>query len=195
MKNVFSQPEPSVSGLSYFPDYIDKSYEDYLISLVDSDDWNCDLKRRVQHYGFRYDYKARQVSKESYLGEMPFWLSLCCERLHKEGRCTNQPDQVIINEYLPGQGIASHVDRINCFGDPVITLSLGSPCIMEFTHMTTGEKAPIHLRARSLAVMSGESRYDWKHGIRPRKSDTIGGEKISRSRRISITFRNVILAE
>ena len=153
MRDLFGEPERSVPGLNYFPDYIERADETDLITLVDENDWMHDLKRRVQHYGFRYDYKSRQVLAESYLGNMPSWLDVWCNRLHEEGHCTNVPDQVIVNEYLPGQGIASHVDRIHCFGDPIIILSLGSSCVMDFTHIATGEKIPTMLGVRSLAVI------------------------------------------
>ena len=35
-----------------------------------------------------------------------------------------------VNEYLPGQGIAQHVDCVPCFGGTVASLSLLSPCTM-----------------------------------------------------------------
>lgn len=44
--------------------------------------------------------------------------------------------------------------------------------------------------------MSGESRFDWTHGITPRKFDMIntvdGPDIISRGTRISVTFRRVV---
>lgn len=52
------------------------------------------------------------------------------------------------------------------------------------------------LKSRSLLIMSGESRFDWTHGIIPRKFDVIntvdGPDVICRGTRISITFRRVI---
>lgn len=105
------------------------------------------------------------------------------------------PDQVIINEYLPGQGITRHIDCVPCFGESVASLSLGSQCVMEFTHAKTGEKQQQQLDPRSIVVLAGEARYDWQHSIPQRKSDMWDGEKRMRGRRISLTFRTVILTK
>lgn len=40
---------------------------------------------------------------------------------------------LLINEYLPGQGIMPHTDGPEIFGTPVMVLSLLSPCKMEFS--------------------------------------------------------------
>ncbi|OWY90651.1 Alkylated DNA repair protein alkB 8, partial [Phytophthora megakarya] len=45
--------------------------------------------------------------------------------------------------------------------------------------------------ARSLAVMSGASRYMWEHAIVPRTFDVIDGKQVNRQRRVSITFRKI----
>ena len=195
MKDLFETFEAPIPRLNSIPEYIDRATEGELLARVDRNDWICDIKRRVQHYGYSYDYNAGQLTTDAHIGALPDWLSIWCERLHKDGVCSVQPDQVIVNEYLPGQGIASHIDRARCFGDPIIVISLGSSCIMDFTHDKTGEKIHKLLEPRSLYVLSGESRYDWLHGIRPRKTDRILGEKVHRGRRVSITFRNVILIE
>lgn len=41
-------------------------------------------------------------------------------------------DQLIINEYTPGQGINPHIDNPTLFSSPIVSLSLGSDCVMEF---------------------------------------------------------------
>ncbi|KAJ3098838.1 hypothetical protein HDU97_003701 [Phlyctochytrium planicorne] len=51
----------------------------------------------------------------------------------------------------------------------------------------------VHLPRRSLALMTGESRFGWEHSIRPRSSDVIGGRRVERGTRVSLTFRNVRL--
>lgn len=105
------------------------------------------------------------------------------------------PDQLIINEYLPGQGIAEHIDCEPCFGDIVASLSLGSGCTMDFTEVATEVKRSVFLPRRSLVIISEDARYKWKHGIAKRKSDMMGGQKTARGRRISITFRQVTFSK
>lgn len=183
------------AGAAYLPDYIDAPTETALECHVDASNWLGDLKRRVQHYGYRYDYKARRVTGESYIGPLPFWLLDLADRLVRDGIFSKTPDQVIVNEYLPGQGIAPHVDCEPCFGDIVASLSLGSTCLMEFRDTQSDEILVHTLEPRSLLILGGEARFDWKHGIPPRKSDIVGAVRTPRTRRLSLTFRTVIRAE
>ena len=180
---------PFIKGLRYIPDYISKVQENYLINIIDAQDWLTNLKRRVQHYGFKYDYKARSITIDNYIGAIPDWLLPLCQKLLEDKIFFSLADQVIINEYSPGQGITPHIDCIPCFAEVICSISLISPCVMDFLKE---EKTPILLEPRSLVVLSGESRYNWKHGIAARNSDIWEGNKIFRQRRLSITFRKVI---
>ena len=67
-----------------------------------------------------------------YLGEIPQWTKFITQRILELGLIKILSDQVIVNECFPGQSIADHVDCEPCFDGIVISLSLGSPCIMEF---------------------------------------------------------------
>lgn len=176
---------PTIPGLTYIPDFISREEESALIASIDDQPWLTDLKRRVQHYGYKYDYKAHTVTDESYLGSLSDWLEPVAQKL------PFKPDQAIVNEYLPGQGISAHVDCVPCFDDTIASLSLGSGAIMQFTKDV--EKQELYLKPRSLIVLSGEARYEWTHAISARKSDVVNGFKIERERRISLTFRHVIL--
>jgi alkylated DNA repair dioxygenase AlkB len=184
----------AISGLAYVSGYIDTDVEAELIRTIDNQPWIADLKRRVQHYGYRYDYKARNIHKEAALGPLPVWLAAYCQELHAQRIFSIVPDQVIINEYTPGQGISAHIDCVPCFTETIASISLGSPCMMEFTHDESGRNIPIWLEPRSLIVLSGDARYHWRHAIPTRKSDKIDGVLIPRGRRLSLTFRKVILA-
>ncbi len=180
-----------VSGLRYIPEFISTDAESELINQIDSQHWLNDLKRRVQHYGYKYDYKARNLTQEFNLGPMPDWLLLYSRKLFFDGFFDKVPDQVIINEYLPGQGISPHIDCIPCFEENVASLSLASLCVMDFTKGK--EKISLFLEPRSLLILSGEARFNWKHSIPSRKTDYCNNTKIPRERRLSLTFRNVIL--
>ena len=179
--------ETNIPGLAYISSYISSAYEETLMKLIDAQEWNLDLKRRTQHYGYQYDYAARSVNASYYLGEMPYWVDELCSKLYGAGTFIEKPDQVIINEYMPGQGIASHIDCVPCFEGIICSLSLASGCIMDLTNGHA--KKSIYLESRSLLILKGDARYKWKHGIASRKNDN----GVKRQRRISLTFRKVIL--
>src|SRR5258706_10443217 len=87
-----------IRGLEYITEFINPKEEKKLIQLVDKQTWLTDLKRRVQHYGYKYDYKARSVNHNMKLGELPDWLKKYSNRLYSESLFELKPDQVIINE-------------------------------------------------------------------------------------------------
>lgn len=133
----------------YVQDYVDEPQEAALLASIDNASWLGDLKRRVQHYGFRYDYKARRITTDAYLGPLPEWLASMAERLWENGTFAVRPDQVIVNEYLPGQGIAPHIDCEPCFGGTIASLSLGSACVMAFSHIRSEQSFSHTLAPRS----------------------------------------------
>ena len=182
----------AVNGLTYVPNFLSENEEKILLNSINSEVWLTDIKRRVQHYGYKYDYKLRTINHSMYLGEIPEWSKEFAERLVARKYMTTMPDQIIVNEYLPGQGIANHVDCEPCFGDTIITISLNSNCVMDFINLETKQKIEVLLEPRSLVVINGVSRYKWTHGIPARKTDNFKGLKINRELRISLTFRNVI---
>jgi alkylated DNA repair dioxygenase AlkB len=193
IQNHCPQINSLISGLRYVPEYINAATEAALIQTIDAQPWLTDLKRRVQHYGYKYDYKARGITQDLRLGPIPDWLAGLCDRLHAEDIFSKRPDQVIINEYQPGQGITPHIDCIPCFGETIASISVGSTCVMEFTRPETKEKTAQLLEPRSLVVLQGDVRYKWQHAIPQRKADIWNGQKFTRGRRISLTFRTVIL--
>ena len=188
-----NNPLEEIVGLKYIPNYITPKQEYTFIQAVDKAPWINDLKRRVQHYGYKYDYRAKRIDISMKIGSLPKWVMPIAHQLQLDGYFDKLPDQLIINEYLPGQGITPHIDCEPCFEDTIISLSLGSDAVMEFTHDQTNKKIPLILSRCSLAVLKGDSRYLWKHSIPARKSDKVGNTTILRSRRISLTFRRVIL--
>lgn len=129
-----------------------------------------------------------------YIAPLPDWALAVAKRLQQSYSAT-LPDQVIVNEYEPGQGIANHTDCKTCFRDTIISLSLNSPCVMDFTNPKKDLKKSLLLEPRSLIILKGEARYEWAHGIAKRKSDNFQGQIFRRTRRISLTFRTVLLPD
>lgn len=180
-----------IQGLEYIENYISEQKETEIVNQIDSEIWLDDLKRRVQHYGYKYDYKKRSIDASMKIGELPTWANKLASELKDKGLMPYLPDQLIINEYLPGQGIAPHIDCEPCFEDTIVSLSLGSQCVMQFINKDKSQNYQLVLNQRSLLIISGEARYEWLHGIKGIKSDTIQGIKMLRRRRISLTFRKI----
>jgi alkylated DNA repair dioxygenase AlkB len=178
-----------VPGLIYYAGLLDRTEQIDVMAAVDALPWRDDLKRRVQHYGYRYDYKARSVDHTMRIGELPPFALAVADKLVALDLLAERPDQLIVNEYQPGQGITAHVDCVPCFKDRIVTISLGSVYEMEFAHIATGDTKAVPLELGSAVIMTGPSRYDWTHQIKARKSDN----GVPRGRRVSLTFRNVIL--
>jgi alkylated DNA repair dioxygenase AlkB len=174
-----------INGLTYQENFLTAEEQIAVLTEIDSRPWRDDLKRRVQHYGYIYDYKKRAVDPSMYLGPLPDFALAIAKKINQ----SKTPDQLIVNEYLPGQGIAAHIDCVPCFEDTISTISLGWAYEMDFINWRTKEKRSIMLSVGSIAVITGEARYDWTHQIKARGSD----HGIPRQRRVSLTFRNVII--
>jgi alkylated DNA repair dioxygenase AlkB len=186
-------PAPSPEGLSLLAEWIGVDEERALLEGLDAEPWSAELARRVQHHGYRYDYRARRADASMRIGPLPAWAAVLAARIAREGLCERAPDQVIVNEYLPGQGIAKHVDCVPCFGPVVLSLTLGSGCVMDMVLPETGAKVASWLAPRSLLVLAGAARARWAHGIPARQSDPREGRRVPRGRRVSLTFRTVRL--
>jgi alkylated DNA repair dioxygenase AlkB len=178
--------DPSIPGLRLAAEFITPEEERTLLAAVESAPWLDDLKRRVQHYGWKYDYKARSIAASVRLGPLPAWAQATGEKLLHAGLIEELPDQVIVNEYVGRQGIAPHIDCVPCFRGAIATISLLESWEMNF-YSPEGKKVPRLLPQRSAAVMSGAARMIWQHEIPGRKNESWG----ARGRRISLTFRKV----
>ena len=184
-------PDEWPDGLSYRENYISEEEAKRLVQKVDAARWRTDLKRRVQDYGYRYDYITRQARRDDYLGPLPALFQKLAERLAFERHFQTVPDQVIVNEYQPGQGISAHIDCQPCFGETIASVSLLSACVMRFASQNDSQQMDLHLQPASLLVLKDDARLLWSHAIQPRKSDVIEGQRHHRSRRISLTFRTM----
>lgn len=131
------------------------------------------------------------------------------------------PNHCLINEYLPGQGIHAHEDG-GAYHPVVATVSLGSHIVLDIkpkTNDTTGEKSGgaqgwrVLQEPRSLLITTGSLYTECLHGIsevtidESLGDDTVAnwnllgdrtpfeGGQMARERRISLTFRDVIMVK
>lgn len=198
-------PHDKIDGLFIFYNYLDKDEEEALVKEIDAQPWSKAMRRRVQQYGFRYDFKQRRVADAA--ADLPPLIALHAKQagyvFHGLPLDHSHPpdtpfQQVIVNEYLPGQGIAPHTDSLE-FGCVITALSLLSPTVMTFSRPRLSSipgplsKAVIDvdLPPRSMIALSGLASAHWKHGISPRTRDVLAdGTVRPRERRLSVTFRH-----
>lgn len=188
-ESLIEKVEPNflgIRGLYYSDNFLSKKEETELLLTIDKQEWNTKLTRRTQHYGYIYDYTSKGATEET--TPIPDWCEFIIERLMKMNILTTRPDQLIINEYLPGQGIYPHVDNIESFEDGIVSISLASSIIMDLIHCKNpSNQKEILLQRRSVVCFHEEARYKWRHGIKSRKVD----RGLQRGRRVSLTFRKM----
>ncbi|RYE26618.1 MAG: alpha-ketoglutarate-dependent dioxygenase AlkB, partial [Sphingobacteriales bacterium] len=174
--------ETSIPGLFIYPDFISEELEKQLLTEIDQQIWIVDYKRRLQYYGYRneldapYDLIAFPIA-------MPPQIHVLSKTIVQQKLLDSQPDQVIINEYTPGEGIIPHKDR-NYFENQICGVNLRSGCIMRFVKDRTRETIDLEIPRRSIYIMQDDARKKWKHGIPPRKKDNIKGNLQHRERRV-----------
>lgn len=116
-------------GLKLFHDFVSEEEE---ASLLQSITWDSEpasnLKhRKVKHYGYAFLYETSNIDKQNPLpGGLPNEMGFLIHRIMDSKVMSVEPDQLTCNQYLPGQGIPSHVDTHSAFGDEIISLSLGN---------------------------------------------------------------------
>ena len=171
-----------MQGLTYIKDFITEKEESDLITFINSMEWNDDLSRKTQHYGYKYNYNIKNTLEKTIA--IPNVFTFILNALKNKFNIIF--DQLIVNHYEPGQGISPHIDNKILFDDTIVSISMGSNCIMKFSNKD--EYNDIMLERCSLVALQGDVRYKWKHSIPSRKSDN----NIMRDVRISLTFRKVL---
>lgn len=183
------------TGLHYLPNFLTPEQQQAAVRHIDAavNEWRNDLRRRTQHYGWVYDYRAKAITPDHYLGRLPDWLDEIAQNVFEQAvnpetglRLFDQvPEQCIINEYVGSQGIAEHTDHAG-FGPAIATVSLINEWPMLFAPRYRRPTTPVALETGSCLTMTGPSRHVWTHQIERNQQRPRG------QRRLSLTFRTVL---
>ena len=199
-------PLLQAAGLRLHREVVTPEEEARLLAEVDAREWDTAIHRRVQHYGERFDYATKAVGADR-PPPLPEWVAPVLQMVQlaravpwADEAAVDGRVQLTVNEYLPGVGIASHIDTHSAFEDGIAALSLGCGIGMKLqpaaattaaAAAAAAEPLVLWLPPRSLLVFSGEARYAWRHGIATKKGDVVHGAWASRGRRVSLTLRRV----
>lgn len=178
-----------IDGLIYLQNHTPKELSDAIVrDLTSASDWfpvsQSESARRVRHYGYRYNYRSGVASEPA--APIPPLYRQLIDLIPHDLNFT--PEQLIINEYQPGQGIARHIDS-RAYGPVIACFTFGGGAEMEFRY--AGAVVRIYTEPDSLYVMTGDARSKWSHEMRKRKFDTVDGVKTPRTTRWSVTFRSL----
>jgi len=131
------------------------------------------------------NFKKKKLRLGSFAG-LPRYSRPLVDRFADYSCLTNFiPVELCNLEYLPqrGSAIDAHHDDCWLWGERLVTLNLMSDTVLTFTEDNQpGLSVLVRLPRRSLVVVSGPARYEWKHAIQ-RQHVT--------SRRIAMTFREL----
>lgn len=158
--------------IAYIPEFITEAEQNHLLHQINSaptSKWKSLKNRRLQNWG-------GVVHEKGLLPQaLPTWLSTITQKICDwTGLFPSPINHVLINEYLPGQGIMPHQDGPAYF--PVVAIiSLGSPAVMTFTP---------HPRLLSLQHKGNNEKY-------PTKSD--GSEEDVRDQDNHLSYSAVLL--
>ncbi|KAH7729494.1 Oxoglutarate/iron-dependent dioxygenase [Aphelenchoides avenae] len=204
--------EAAPETIRYIPGFITAEEEEYLLEKVNTapkPKWQTLSNRRLQNWGGLVGKKALIPDDD-----LPEWLNETIDKIMsvQNGFPSNRrPNHVLVNEYLPGQGIMPHTDG-PAFYPMVSTISLGSHTLLDFYEpISEGEVRPwveryvgsVLLEPRSLILITDTAYSRLLHGISVRDNDTMHerifnrpdtlahGTKLTRTTRVSLTIRNV----
>lgn len=77
--------EAGITGLFLIPDFISEAEEQQLLAHIDTQPWQYLAKRRVQHYGYKFEYTQRGVDLKQQVGAMPEWSQDVLTRVQVRG--------------------------------------------------------------------------------------------------------------
>ncbi|XP_023935683.2 alpha-ketoglutarate-dependent dioxygenase alkB homolog 6 [Bicyclus anynana] len=193
----------------YISDFITEEDEKYIISNIyaaPKPKWTQLSNRRLQNWG-GLPHNRGMIAEE-----IPNWLQKYLNNINSlnvmDGK---KPNHVLVNEYLPGQGILPHLDG-SLFYPTITTISVASHTILKFLEPSSSDDAVLKpvfkflLEPRSLLVLKDRLFDYYLHSIDEVSEDVLDdsvvnlnmcsnkyvkGATLTRDTRISLTIRHV----
>ncbi|XP_039754919.1 alpha-ketoglutarate-dependent dioxygenase alkB homolog 6 [Pararge aegeria] len=198
--------EPSAYYLSEF---ITQEEEKYLLSNIyaaPKPKWTQLSNRRLQNWG-GLPHNRGMIAEE-----IPKWLQKYLNNINSLNVMDGKmPNHVLVNEYLPGQGILPHLDG-SLFYPTITTISVASHTILKFLEPNSAENPTLKpvfsllLEPRSLLILKDKLFHYYLHCIEEVNEDCLDdsivnlnmcsdkyvkGVTLPRETRISLTIRHV----
>lgn len=177
-----------IKGLFYDANYLNVDEINTLTNhIANEQHWNsvgtAKNSRQTVQYGWTYDYNAYRVTPTTSIPDH-YQSIVSADRINSkfgENIVGNEFGQLIINQYQH-QAINPHIDHTRLFGPVIACITIGDERNVVFTK--DGQEITRPIGNGSIYIMTGASRYQWKHAFRTTTS--------KRPTRTSLTFRTVL---
>ncbi|KAF5277423.1 hypothetical protein FQA39_LY06236 [Lamprigera yunnana] len=196
--------ESAPRSVYYIPNFITEEEESQLLGKIYSvpkPKWTCLSNRRLQDYG-GVPHKNGMIVEP-----IPSWLRKHMKQVSDlKVFGTSSANHVLVNEYLPEQGIMPHTDG-PLFFPTITTISCSSHTVLEFcTSEDRKNVCSLLLEPRSLVILKDDMYSKYLHYIKEVACDEITdncvnlknchnkyevGQVLNRLTRVSLTIRNV----
>jgi len=205
-----------VPGLRLLYDVVNAQEEEAIMSslLADRSAVAANNIHRATQWGWVFYSSGQRMTHADRLSPLPRWMGALVDRtLASDPTRQFLPSledwgdgvqHALLNEYEPGDGVRAHTDDTRFWREFVLGLSLGSAVTMRFTSppaLPAGsvssliavqtEAVDVRLPARSLYVLTGASRWEWKHEIAYQLEDIVADISVPRGHRMSVTLRGI----
>ncbi|CAL1279520.1 unnamed protein product [Larinioides sclopetarius] len=199
----------------YLPNFITPNEESQLLEKIYTSPkpkWKTLSNRRLQNWG-GFPHPKGMIQEK-----LPEWLLSYVHKIGTLGIFKDKlPNHVLINEYLPGQGIMPHEDG-PLFYPTIATINLGSHTVLDYYEKPCDSEnldsdnqiknclyvGSILLERCSLLLVQDNLYTKYLHGIKEISTDVIdeniknlnmcsteNATEMSRQSRISLTIRHV----
>ncbi len=186
-----------VPGLFLFRDIISEKDENTIFKIIEDCVWydNRHKTRKIQICGPYHDRKWKIIPGKN--TPHPKYSTILLNLIDSNRKKNNELKNIInnlemdkfkngykcelfVNNYLPGSGLRQHHDHRTTYDEIIIGVSILSDSKMTFSRGK--RKIKVNIPRRSMYILTGESRFLYKHGFQ------LGDIT---QRRISLTFRTV----
>eukprot|EP00742_Colponemidia_sp_Colp-10_P001087 GILJ01001177.1.p1 GENE.GILJ01001177.1~~GILJ01001177.1.p1 ORF type:complete len:274 (+),score=18.13 GILJ01001177.1:87-908(+) len=177
--------EHMLRGFHVIDNFISSEEEKTLVQAMDEAGWvDAQSGRRKQDYGPMINYRNRKLKLDTFNG-LPSYLLPLSRRLQTvEGleHYVIAQQQTLDYSNERDSFLLAHVDDGWLWGQHILGINLLSHTTLSFIQPELNLLVSVTIPARSLYIMSGESRYNWAHAVLP---------KHIAARRICITLREL----
>lgn len=162
-----------IPGAFLRENFITVKEERSLIKMFDNSEWLLNSMYRYQEFK----------------DELPEWANVVINRLLSWEIIDFTPNNMVIRDFAPGQGISPICEDDTLYSDGIIIILLGCSVPMLFEACENKRaKKEIYVPKCSVLSLFDKARYQWRHGLSPRKAD----KKVRRERILTINFKKRI---